>query len=159
MSVYFIQSREGLVKIGRSRAPEKRLRTLRCASPGAVLLGIREDLSESELHARFASSREAGEWFWPSPELLALAVEASGISGHVKTENALVRALRRVGIRQRVVAAHLGISESAFSRQLRRPKRMKLSAALAVADLFSEVSGRPWTLEELFGTAPEQVVA
>lgn len=86
--VYFIQSREGLVKIGRSRTPEKRFRVLRCGSPGAVLLGIRDDLSESELHARFASSREAGEWFRPSPELLALAVEGSGTTSHADTENA-----------------------------------------------------------------------
>lgn len=152
MSVYFVQSREGFVKIGRSRTPEKRFRALRCGNPGAVLLGVREDLSESDLHARFASSRESGEWFRPSAELLALAVEPGGI-GRAEPENALLRALRQVGIRQRTVAGHLGISESAFSRQIRKPHRMNISTAFAIVDLLSVKSGTPWTIEELLGSA------
>jgi T5orf172 domain len=74
--VYFIQAGEGWpIKIGWSRDPAERLRTLQRAH-GQVLtiLALLPDAKvakERELHKQFAAYRLEGEWFQPSVELLA----------------------------------------------------------------------------------------
>jgi hypothetical protein len=75
--IYLIRcTATGLLKIGLSRNPPGRLRQLRCSSSGSLeLVAILEatvmaDL-ESDLHSRFADLRHHGEWFRPSPQILA----------------------------------------------------------------------------------------
>lgn len=74
--LYFLQSGPGgPIKIGfTSRHVSARLAVLQVGNPHPLELlrsvpGNRED--ERKLHARFASARVTGEWFQPSPELLA----------------------------------------------------------------------------------------
>lgn len=80
--VYFIQSeRGGPIKIGRAINPEQRLKQCQTGSPErlvllAVISGGRD--LERSLHARFAASRLRGEWFKPTPELIALIGEVGG---------------------------------------------------------------------------------
>lgn len=64
----------GLVKLGRSVEPQKRLRSLQRMSPTPLTLiaTIPEHLvSEEEAHERWSEQRAHGEWFEPSPELRA----------------------------------------------------------------------------------------
>jgi hypothetical protein len=76
-AVYFIQNTQnGLIKIGSSSNPQKRLSTLQTASAGPmVLLAATSSYTESGLHRRFKSLRVRGEWFRPEAELLQLIEE------------------------------------------------------------------------------------
>lgn len=81
--IYAIQAGEaGPVKIGISRSPKQRLVTLQQANPERLRpLACWRDLPETEkvLHREFAAVRLAGEWFKPTPEVLALG-DQYGIS-------------------------------------------------------------------------------
>lgn len=71
--VYFIQAENGLIKVGYSTNPGKRLTYFRRVSPVSLeLLGyfLGTQTDEYYLHQRFAMQRDHGEWFRPSPELL-----------------------------------------------------------------------------------------
>jgi hypothetical protein len=71
--VYFLQSADGPVKIGRSKTPQGRARALQTGNPhqltmlGSVVafLGF-----ETALHRAHAADRIQGEWFRPSPAVL-----------------------------------------------------------------------------------------
>jgi hypothetical protein len=83
-SVYFIQGVDGgPIKIGKANFPERRLYDLQASSPvrlrilATVAGGMRR---EYELHRQFKASRLHGEWFEPTPELLA------EIEGHRGTD-------------------------------------------------------------------------
>lgn len=71
--VYFIQRREhGVIKIGQARDVASRLRSLQTASPEPLhLLATSQRHDERELHSFFQRERLRGEWFRPSPRLLA----------------------------------------------------------------------------------------
>ncbi len=73
--VYFVQARHlGLIKIGFSGNPQKRLNSLKTGSPDElnILKVIKgSPRLEAELHRRFASDRVRGEWFKPSAALLS----------------------------------------------------------------------------------------
>ncbi len=77
MSIYFIQEQnnsEGLIKIGLSGKPQRRLKSMQTNSP--VLLEIFVTLPgneqlEEKLHEMFAENRIRGEWFKPSQKLIA----------------------------------------------------------------------------------------
>lgn len=58
-------------KIGRSRSPEERLKSLRTANPTCVLVGQTQKIGEKDLHIIFREKRIAGEWFDLSEEDLA----------------------------------------------------------------------------------------
>jgi hypothetical protein len=78
--VYFIQAEQGgLIKIGVAGNPRDRLRTLQHTSPVRlrILAVIRAvgQAHETELHQQFAAIRSHGEWFEPTPELLAYIAE------------------------------------------------------------------------------------
>lgn len=72
MAVYFAQHSNGRIKIGKSYAVRKRLKTLSAQNGGLKLLGVIEGglNEESELHSRFDKTRVTGEWFLPTTELL-----------------------------------------------------------------------------------------
>lgn len=75
--VYFAKRSDGLIKIGSSKNPMKRLRDNRAWCPDARLfLQVSGERSrEAELHSRVKASRMAGEWFYPTIEVLGLAAE------------------------------------------------------------------------------------
>jgi hypothetical protein len=70
--VYFIKSEQlGLIKIGKSTNPVKRICNMQTSTPDRlVLLGYSDQHTEKELHHRFSSLRQTGEWFSPSEDLL-----------------------------------------------------------------------------------------
>lgn len=79
-SVYFIQpTAGGLIKIGVATNPTSRLQSLQTGCPVELrILGIVPDVGqvvETELHQRFAASRVRGEWFDPTPDLVAYIAE------------------------------------------------------------------------------------
>jgi len=67
--LYFIQSANtGMIKIGRSKNPEKRLKQLQTGSPNKLkLIAVFEDMGDEEygLHQRLREYkvRSNGEWF------------------------------------------------------------------------------------------------
>ena len=70
--IYFIQAPNGLFKIGKSKNPKARLKTLQTGSP--VCLTIKKVVQgglylENVLHIYFKHLREHGEWFKPDYEL------------------------------------------------------------------------------------------
>lgn len=76
VSVYAIQQGDdGPIKIGIASKPWERLATLQTASPYR-LRGLAawpgSAAEEAALHEVFAADRLEGEWFKPSPELIAL---------------------------------------------------------------------------------------
>lgn len=83
--VYFMESSEGLIKIGISQHPEKRVREVSRGSSniegmrvgGVRLLGTMAGgrPQEKRLHQRFQHLRAAGEWFWATDELRAAVKE------------------------------------------------------------------------------------
>lgn len=75
MPCYFIQAGDnGPIKIGVAKNVRRRLDNFRVASPVPLaLIGVADGdgAYEHELHQRFSGSRIRGEWFHPSPELMA----------------------------------------------------------------------------------------
>ena len=65
--LYFIQAHKtGMIKIGRSKDPNKRLKSLQTGSGDKLkLIAVFEGQGhrEFELHDRLASYRKQGEWF------------------------------------------------------------------------------------------------
>lgn len=77
--VYFMEAENGLIKIGWSEQPHKRLANLVRLTPLTLSLlaavpGSTQD--ERSLHEHFASLRQQGEWFRSSPELRSVIAEA-----------------------------------------------------------------------------------
>lgn len=79
--VYFIEAEgTGMVKIGVANCPYGRMKSLEgaCPVPLRLLGSVETDKHgalEKELHGRFASLRERGEWFRSSPEIIAYIAE------------------------------------------------------------------------------------
>lgn len=69
--VYFIRGRRGLIKIGRSYQPRRRVLEHRSRySDVDVLLVYEAPVSEeTRLHRRFLHHRAHNEWFFPVPDL------------------------------------------------------------------------------------------
>jgi excisionase family DNA binding protein len=91
--VYFIQAEmpEGLIKIGATSNFPARFSGLVGGSPCPLnLLGIqlteRAGVLERKLHAKFASAREHGEWFFPDPALLAYVAQHTTNSERVSVK-------------------------------------------------------------------------
>jgi len=81
--VYFIQQGEsGPIKIGFSKDPAARLKTLQASSPHPLRL-LRtihgERPREQSIHSKFRRHRLSGEWFAPVPELLEYIATAREI--------------------------------------------------------------------------------
>ncbi len=72
--VYFIQgAKTGLIKIGQTIKVVQRVRTLQAESPDrlTVLAVLKNKIDDHPYHAKFATSWSHGEWFYPTPDLLA----------------------------------------------------------------------------------------
>ena len=72
-NTYFIRcTGTGRIKIGRAQRVEYRLAAIKHMCPYPLeCLGILRGDHEAKLHQRFKENRLHGEWFEPSPELLA----------------------------------------------------------------------------------------
>lgn len=75
MMIYFIQAADGtgLIKIGYSASPKRRLKSIQLMSPMPlkILKTIKGDKkTESYIHKQFGGLRRHGEWFESSPILL-----------------------------------------------------------------------------------------
>jgi len=86
--VYFMKDpHTGLIKIGQSKNPEKRMKSIRTNHPGVTILATMEDHSlERELHDRFSHCRREGEWFEPSHALMLYIKGHSGRPDLPETE-------------------------------------------------------------------------
>lgn len=72
--VYFMRRTDGLIKIGYSYDPKKRLFQVRaqCKQQVDILATVQGAKKlEGDLHKKYAADRVEGEWFAESPELLA----------------------------------------------------------------------------------------
>jgi hypothetical protein len=74
--LYFVEEKNtGNIKIGRTSRPiEERMITLQTANSSALALlkcVPASPVEEVRLHARFRAAKVRGEWFRPTPELLA----------------------------------------------------------------------------------------
>src|SRR5690348_15503607 len=92
--IYFIQAGEdGPIKIGQAKDVRKRMEALRTGCPHKLkLLGTIQGglLQERALQRTFAEDRTHGEWFAPSPRLLAFVAEVL----EPDADTALVRRLQ-----------------------------------------------------------------
>jgi hypothetical protein len=92
MKTYFIHdARNGLVKIGRSADPWRRLKDLQVGSAARlILLAVAEGDHEHEWHTRFAGTRAHGEWFTVSADLATMLRDQFGVRMRPKRERPLV---------------------------------------------------------------------
>lgn len=115
--IYFLRSScdRGFIKIGVARDLRQRIDALQAGSPYVlklvrVLAGGQS--KEREIHERFHDAHYRGEWYRPTPELLAFIVETRGecLGGcapaePVNTEDAIQRArLQQYRANQRLKA-------------------------------------------------------
>lgn len=107
--VYFMQAEgSGLIKIGYSTDPRKRLAQLATMSPEPIhLVAVHpgDRTLEQALHARFRQHRARGEWFYPNPELIALINTARDVM-RIPTSDPMARA-EEVGAQFGLSAAEL----------------------------------------------------
>jgi len=97
MKTYFIEAQAtGLIKIGRSVEPSRRLKDLMTASPAALrLIGVLEQDCERELHQQYASLRTTGEWFKAEDPLLTYLKYQFGFRGRIAKPSRRTLAGRR----------------------------------------------------------------
>ncbi len=174
MPVYFVQAGEaGPVKIGFAADVLRRLPELQVNSPFRLrALGqIKGDrLIERGLHIRFAGVRVSGEWFSPSPELLALiataqpfpsrngAVPFSRPSGRQWTVDEIIEAAGGVG----KLATLIGVSHSSvcdWKRVERIPSRRAIAISKRLGIPLHEIRPDFWPEPELREPPSSEVAA
>jgi hypothetical protein len=106
--IYFVQGvyQPRHIKIGYSQHLKHRIKVFstHSASPVKLLCAIRAyDFVEEALHTLFTREREHGEWFKPSPRLLAMVdVLNKRFCGHRVPSIILVELMRRAGLEDTV---------------------------------------------------------
>lgn len=109
--LYFIQQGErGPIKIGKARDPRARLANMQVGNAQRLyLLGIIPNGSTFEpvLHRAFWRNRIRGEWFSPTPALLAYIAEYAERPGASELDDPLLDVL-----------AHAAAASSSYSQQL-----------------------------------------
>lgn len=76
--VYFIQAENGMVKIGYSARLQQRWLNLQASNPMGLTMLVYvqgDSVAEERLHTAFADCRQLGEWFSPTPALMAYIAE------------------------------------------------------------------------------------
>lgn len=121
--IYFIEA-NGMVKIGYSSNPKRRLQMLATGCPfKCTLIGVMKGLleDEKEVHARFSHLRERGEWFKFSPEVNSFIAEhAIPLTSTDRDENdhPLSVYLASVGETMSAFAGRVGLSRAQIYRIL-----------------------------------------
>ncbi len=86
--VYFVRDKRGLIKIGFTVGNIQRIRGYGSSIPGGVevlaIVYVSDMRDEAAYHKRFASSRVNGEWFRPTPDILAEISRIRSEALHVK---------------------------------------------------------------------------
>lgn len=120
--IYAIES-GGLIKLGYSKNPEKRLNKIASDTPfPCELLGQWPGTVADELdvHDKFAEERARGEWFRTTPRLLAFIAENAVVVGVTPSRRTTVQPgdspltawRKRAGLTQQDMADRLGICVS-----------------------------------------------
>lgn len=142
--VYFIQAISGgPIKIGVGRDPASRLLALQPGNPEQLrIIGVIRGggfVRERDLHVRFRASRMYGEWFKPTPELLAVIEKESVSFDSVSTEEIKLVYRRAQGEHER---ATLGLDVNGPRlRELRKNRRKSVSALAAQAGISHQFLG------------------
>lgn len=127
--LYFILNPSlGIIKIGIADRVDERHYSLECACGVALdVLGVLKDGSDFErrLHEAFHADRLIGEWFQPSEELYALAVEPERVPEFVANNASRIESGRR---------------ECAVELQARRRENYEIRRAEREAALILEVA-------------------
>jgi len=143
--IYFVQMPDaGPIKIGHTTNVRNRLSQLQVSMPQSLtLLGIRDGGVETEkkLHRRLESERLSGEWFKPSPLVLATIQEDCHPLPKPRRKrkrvpfDKLAAAIDEAGFTRIEFAAQAGISQSYLSLILGRRKGVTLATAARIKAL------------------------
>jgi len=88
ITTYLVTDSSGYTKIGKSKDPSKRIRTICCGNPTARLLLLIEGDHERELHHAFKTKKVTGEWYNLSPtEIEQLSRSLTVILDNRKSKN------------------------------------------------------------------------
>jgi hypothetical protein len=113
--IYFTQDLERHhIKIGFTAGDDAEVRrqALQTGNPSQLVVlftmdGTRQD--ETNLHERFSASRECGEWFRPTPDLLQFIIREADLRGYASGQQAAleeVRALRDAQVAREAALAN-----------------------------------------------------
>ncbi len=83
-NVYFVQDGAGMVKIGYAKNVTTRYANLQAANASELRMLVwapGDSVAEERLHEAFAKHRRQGEWFAPSPDLMAYIAELKAAVG------------------------------------------------------------------------------
>lgn len=75
IEIYFLQNKNGFIKIGQTTNLKQRLKAFKNANPEnlnlllSLPIEISDDLSEKTIHQKFKKYRYKGEWFKPNQEI------------------------------------------------------------------------------------------
>jgi hypothetical protein len=158
MTVYFIAPvGGGNIKIGHTEDIERRFRHIGSWSPVPLEIVASFDgskLQEQKLHKRFASSRLHGEWFSPTPELLAVINDV--LSGNAPEKEKQFsgqyvfwdyrRDLKDNGFKVKELASHLGRHPATLS--VGWANRVPAYIAPAIVEFFRERGITPKFIED-----------
>lgn len=149
--VYCIGTPGGMVKIGWSADPKRRLAKIQSDTPETlsffgVIPGGAE--VEAEIHARFASLRRRGEWFEDAGGEISRAFPRYEPPTHEIADLRSWLVARRVPASD--MAAHVGVSKSYLSELIAGKKRINVSLALRIeAATGGEVTAQMWSPRDL----------
>jgi len=125
--IYFLLAKDlGLLKIGFSRRPERRISSLICASPvrlKTIKIVDGDAEYEKSLHRKFSTYRAHGEWFYYNPEieLFIQALEHQSLGDIDRLQSPTIismkteEAVKRFGSKYRL-AQILGITRQAVGQ-------------------------------------------
>jgi hypothetical protein len=113
--IYFTQDLERhQIKIGFTSGDDAEVRrqALQTGNPSRLVVlftmdGTRQD--ETNLHERFSASRECGEWFRPTPDLLQFIIREADFRGYASGQQAAleeIRALREAQVAREAAIAN-----------------------------------------------------
>jgi hypothetical protein len=115
--IYFIQTANGSIKIGFAIRPLHRFATLQVGSSETLtLLGVFSGtrVDEKRLHKQLEASWVRGEWFHPSPEVMALAAQLGQAPSIPKPEYPGVHhAIERESLEAAIKSTHGNLTASA----------------------------------------------
>jgi hypothetical protein len=172
-SVYFIQVvGGGPVKIGHSVDPEHRLQGLMCWCPYELeILATAPGcpLSEAAIHRELESSRSRGEWFHPTPEVMAFVDEVKkagalpkripntldeALNGVRKNTTRMREVLAQNGMTVKELAAGMGIP---FGTAAHFTSSLTAHRAVQIAEYLTSI-GIPTKPRDLYGDRATRAV-
>jgi hypothetical protein len=156
MAIYIVQmGSDGPVKIGFSKRPHVRIRSLSVSSPAdlKVIAIIKGDtFTEAELHKRFEYAHIKGEWFKPVPELVNFDSTWESVS---QDRRAQMASMVANGVSVHYVAEHFSVkrnvvraacAEHGVTPQLTKPTILDVTDA-DKRHRFKKGESRPHSIE------------